>query len=61
MRAEAEDRPRSFLMNGALIAPVGTLPNPADNIVALQMSPGSTGSPFYPDNKGLFRARAFLN
>ena len=42
------DRPRLFLMNGALLAPAG-FETGEDSIVSFQMSPDFCGSPFYPN------------
>mmetsp|Transcript_10658 Transcript_10658/g.23464 ORF Transcript_10658/g.23464 Transcript_10658/m.23464 type:complete len:581 (+) Transcript_10658:41-1783(+) len=44
------DRPKFFVMNGALLAPKDHSIN-EDNLVSFQMSPDYTGSPFYPQDK----------
>lgn len=42
------DRPKVFIMNGALLTPPGYTPS-KDNIVSFQMSPDFIGSPYHPD------------
>eukprot|EP00425_Heterocapsa_triquetra_P037718 CAMPEP_0195081878 /NCGR_PEP_ID=MMETSP0448-20130528/23209_1 /TAXON_ID=66468 /ORGANISM="Heterocapsa triquestra, Strain CCMP 448" /LENGTH=656 /DNA_ID=CAMNT_0040114937 /DNA_START=40 /DNA_END=2010 /DNA_ORIENTATION=- len=41
------DRPKTFVMSGSLLSPVGYYAS-TQNAVSLQMSPDFTGSPFYP-------------
>eukprot|EP00930_Biecheleria_cincta_P022227 TRINITY_DN16265_c0_g1_i1.p1 TRINITY_DN16265_c0_g1~~TRINITY_DN16265_c0_g1_i1.p1 ORF type:complete len:731 (-),score=110.78 TRINITY_DN16265_c0_g1_i1:288-2414(-) len=45
----AKDRPKTFVMGGAILAPVGYTATKG-NVVDLQMSPDYIGSPFYPDD-----------
>lgn len=45
----AKNRPKTFVMGGAILAPVGYTAT-KDNVVDLQMSPDYIGSPFYPNN-----------
>eukprot|EP00435_Cladocopium_sp_Y103_P036363 s442_g9.t1 len=46
------DRPKLFVMNGALLAPDDHSIT-EDNVVSFQMSPDYTGSPFYPKDEVL--------
>lgn len=45
-------RPRAFVMNGALLSPVGYLANRED-VVSFQMSPDFTGSPHRPNGRDI--------
>jgi len=64
--AEAEfnvprpNRPKTFIINGALSAPIGYVSTP-NNTVALQMSPDYIGSPFYPNSSKVMLEGTFLN
>lgn len=46
------DRPKVFVMNGALLSPLGFETGP-EVAVGLQMSPDFTGSPFWPNGRPL--------
>ncbi|CAJ1394013.1 unnamed protein product [Effrenium voratum] len=45
----APNRPKTFVMSGALLAPTGYTAT-KENVVSLQMSPDFIGSPFYPND-----------
>mmetsp|Transcript_61855 Transcript_61855/g.114834 ORF Transcript_61855/g.114834 Transcript_61855/m.114834 type:complete len:553 (+) Transcript_61855:76-1734(+) len=44
------DRPKMFVMNGTVLAPLGKEAS-NDNAVSFQMTPDFIGSPFYPNNE----------
>lgn len=52
-----EDRPKSYVIIGVLGAPVGYIAG-KDNLVAFQMSPDYTGSPYYPNGSTVNYLRA---
>lgn len=51
------DRPKTLVINGTWLAPVGYTAN--SSAVSLQMSPDWTGSPYYPDNEQVTYKPAF--
>jgi len=52
------DRPKTYVINGAWLAPVGYTSD-GSSTVSLQISPDWTGSPYYPDNQQVTYKPAF--